>query len=524
VDLGAFDVESTNEFFAFALINPSDITNCFQRIFSKANATSEAGHWFMLGQQHNDIRARLKAGGSTQTLVGNDNALSLNTWHSIAMRYNGASLRVDIDAGPWHSVSKTGNVDVDSSVSVAIGNQGEATGDDWWNNWGSIALVGVWSRYWTDSQLLMFHRNPFFFLAPIRRTYFLFTSVGGAIKNLTAQADAVSTVTAAIEITRELTAQADALSTVTADLTVLHDLTAQADATSVVTAAIEVTRELPAAQADAVSVVAADLTVLHDLTAQADGLSTVTAALGATRPLTAQADGLSVVTAAIENIRPLSAAQADGLSVVTAVLSKLGMQLLTAQADATSTVTVALGAIRELTAQADALSVVAADLTELGGATKSLTAQADALSVVTVAGLTALHDFTAATEALSVVAADLTVLHDLAAATEALSVVAADLQAIRGLTAAAPGAAVVTAVLERIRDLTAGVDAASGVTITGPQLTREFAATVTAGATVTAAFQREGLFVENLDTDFTARTINKEFDAQSKVDFTAPEV
>ena len=80
------------------------------RIISKATGTQEQEHWWMLSESGNTPRFRLKAGGSTATLLGTS-PLPLDTWVHIAATYDGAFMRLYQDGVLVGSVAKTGSID-----------------------------------------------------------------------------------------------------------------------------------------------------------------------------------------------------------------------------------------------------------------------------------------------------------------------------------------------------------------------------------------------------------------------------
>jgi len=98
------------------------------RVFSKANATGEQGHVFMLGlggTGENYLRMRIKTGTDdltgTTTTVDTDDPLSTGTWYLIAGTYDGANMRLLSNGVEVHSAAKTGNLRV-NSWNIALGN------------------------------------------------------------------------------------------------------------------------------------------------------------------------------------------------------------------------------------------------------------------------------------------------------------------------------------------------------------------------------------------------------------------
>src|SRR3989344_4660568 len=94
------------------------------RFISKANSTSEQGHYWMLGQTNSGgdkLRFRLKAGGSTQTLIASSGDLPLNTWFHAIATYDGSTMRLYKDGIEVGSVAKLGTIDIDTTIPANIG-------------------------------------------------------------------------------------------------------------------------------------------------------------------------------------------------------------------------------------------------------------------------------------------------------------------------------------------------------------------------------------------------------------------
>jgi chitodextrinase len=95
-----------------------------QRIVSKANDSTESGHWWMLGHVTTStprLRFRLKTGSTTTTLVASSGDLATNTWYHAAAVYDGSAMKLYLNGSEVGSVAKTGAVATDSSVAVNIG-------------------------------------------------------------------------------------------------------------------------------------------------------------------------------------------------------------------------------------------------------------------------------------------------------------------------------------------------------------------------------------------------------------------
>ncbi len=131
VDLGTFDVDGTGITLS-AWINVDDFDTDDQRIISKAlstgsNATED--HWWMLSTYDNGsdfvLRFRLRAGGTTDTLIASTGNIEINQWHFAAATYDETTgaMRIFLDGvevgSKIHSLG--GAVDQDPTQTVMIG-------------------------------------------------------------------------------------------------------------------------------------------------------------------------------------------------------------------------------------------------------------------------------------------------------------------------------------------------------------------------------------------------------------------
>ena len=132
IDLGSINVDGSGLTLA-AWINadsfPGDARD--PRIVSKASGGAADDHLFMLSTirlgSETVPRARIRVGGSTTTLVADSgNSLSLNTWHHVAVTYDGSEIVLFLDGVAVGSTALNGRVDR-SSVPVAVGSQPSGT-------------------------------------------------------------------------------------------------------------------------------------------------------------------------------------------------------------------------------------------------------------------------------------------------------------------------------------------------------------------------------------------------------------
>ena len=74
------------------------------------------------------LRFRLKAGGSTSTLVAESGDVQLGTWFHVAAVYDGRMMQLFKDGKEVGAMKKTGEIAIDPKVSVWIGDNPPAAG------------------------------------------------------------------------------------------------------------------------------------------------------------------------------------------------------------------------------------------------------------------------------------------------------------------------------------------------------------------------------------------------------------
>jgi hypothetical protein len=103
------------------------------RIISKAFGLDANQHIFMLSTISSGsnvrLRARVRVGGSTTTLIASSGNLAVNQWYHAALTYDGISLRLYLDSVEVGSMPLSGAVDTAPNVSVSAGNQPAGAGD-----------------------------------------------------------------------------------------------------------------------------------------------------------------------------------------------------------------------------------------------------------------------------------------------------------------------------------------------------------------------------------------------------------
>ena len=157
VNLGALDVPGS----ALTLtgwVQTDNLTNCaFQdcRILSKATGTAEQDHYWMISTlkvgSATRLRFRLKAGGTTSTLVASSGDLANDELFHIAATYDGSTMRLYKDGIEVGSLTKTGAVEVDNTVEAWIGTSPTVATSRPWR--GLIADVRVYQTALTAGEV-----------------------------------------------------------------------------------------------------------------------------------------------------------------------------------------------------------------------------------------------------------------------------------------------------------------------------------------------------------------------------------
>lgn len=137
VDVGNIDLGGAAVTFA-AWISPDNLANCGSidcRIAAKANGVSEQAHYFMLSTINSSgvkLRFRLKAGGTTSTLIAGTGILSNGEWVHVAATYDGSNMRLYLDGAEVGIRAKTGLIDSNTIVPFWVGgNPDGATSRPW---------------------------------------------------------------------------------------------------------------------------------------------------------------------------------------------------------------------------------------------------------------------------------------------------------------------------------------------------------------------------------------------------------
>lgn len=222
------------------------------------------------------------------------------------------------------------------------------------------------------------------------------TVVGVTVYELSANADGVSTATAALE-GNELTAQADGVGTASATLYKVTQVDG-GEAAGVSTATVSVTvvssggtvYELVAAP-DGVGAATVSVFRQAHRDTQADGVSTVAVAMSVVRALSTQADGVATTTANVSGVTVVEfVANADGVSTAAALVAPI--RIRSAQSDGVSTATASVLRQAHRDTQADGTATATADIQHV----YAFSVTADATASVSLALTVTLGDHAAA--------------------------------------------------------------------------------------------------------------------------------
>lgn len=126
------------------------------RIVSKAYNTGKNETYWMLATHENNgrryLRFRLRAGNNTEELKAPEGRLDFGEWYFCAAVYDGAEMRLYVNANEVASRSKSGTVNTSNSVNVWIGGNPYSSATRPFG--GDIDEVAIFDTALTQAQLL----------------------------------------------------------------------------------------------------------------------------------------------------------------------------------------------------------------------------------------------------------------------------------------------------------------------------------------------------------------------------------
>ena len=150
VNLGTLDVSGA-EITLTGWVQANQLENCASsdcRILSKASGTATEDHYWMLGTTKvgsaTRLRFRLKANGSTKTLIASTGDLTNGDQFHVAAVYDGTTMRLYKDGIEVGSVAKTGSINTNSAVEAWIGGNPMVASARPWK--GSIANIRIYQK------------------------------------------------------------------------------------------------------------------------------------------------------------------------------------------------------------------------------------------------------------------------------------------------------------------------------------------------------------------------------------------
>gem|GEM_PF-556568 len=177
--------------------------------------------------------------------VPSDNALNDGQYHmavGVCDRDSTTGMRLYIDGLRQTATNDPTPIDgndLSGSRAFAIGSrQGEDDGGWFWDFAGAIAVVYVWKRVLTESEIRQLHRDPFVLFAR-RRSVALAASPGGAFIDCAGSTGGQSTAMASLCVSRDLSASVHAATSATMSLQVVRDLSGVCAASTTLLATLQ---------------------------------------------------------------------------------------------------------------------------------------------------------------------------------------------------------------------------------------------------------------------------------------------
>jgi hypothetical protein len=157
IDLGVLDVDGTGLTLS-VLFNADKYpgNSMDPRLISKASGIAANDHVFMLGTIEVGglvrLRARVRHGGVTTTLIAGSGNLETGVWYHAAVTDDGSRMRLYLDGFEVGSVPAGGAVDIDPATPVAVGGQPSGAGSRYFD--GRVDDVRILSRPMSQAEIV----------------------------------------------------------------------------------------------------------------------------------------------------------------------------------------------------------------------------------------------------------------------------------------------------------------------------------------------------------------------------------
>ena len=152
VDLGTLDVAGGTGLTIAFWFKADDFDVPDARFISKATGVMVHDHYWMVSTFNDGaLRFRLKTKGETHELISSANQVQPGLWYHVAATYDGSKMRIYKNAIDIADKEKSGGVDSNASVNVAIGNQPAGTGSRPFD--GLIDDVRIYNRALNASEI-----------------------------------------------------------------------------------------------------------------------------------------------------------------------------------------------------------------------------------------------------------------------------------------------------------------------------------------------------------------------------------
>jgi hypothetical protein len=132
VDIGAIDIVGGTGLTIALWFKADDFGASYARFIAKVSENQE--HYWVLSTGDIDgtaLRFNLMAGGSPTSLMTSTGQIQAGQWYHLAAAYDGNRMRIYKNGVEVANANKSGAVDSNPNVSVAIGNQPPAAGGGW---------------------------------------------------------------------------------------------------------------------------------------------------------------------------------------------------------------------------------------------------------------------------------------------------------------------------------------------------------------------------------------------------------